>query len=47
MSSLLLIIVTIIYAVVCLDQLIKGNPSLAVVYFGYTVANIGLMIIVD
>ncbi len=47
MSGLLLFVVTVIYAIVCIDQLIKANPAMAMVYLGYTVANAGLIIIVD
>ena len=47
MSGLLLFIVTIIYSIVAIDQFFKGNPALATVYLGYTVANVGLMIVVD
>ena len=47
MSSLLLLVVTVIYACVTIDQFFKGNTSMAGVYLGYTVANCGLMAVVD
>lgn len=47
MSSLLLLVVTIIYACVTIDQFFKGNASMAGVYLGYTIANFGLMALVD
>ena len=46
MSTWLVVIVTFIYAWVSIDQYIKGDLSLAVVYLGYTVANFGLIMVV-
>lgn len=47
MSGLLLFIVTVIYGIVAIDQFFKGNPAMATVYIGYTLANFGLMVVVD
>ena len=46
MSTWLVLLVTFIYAYVSIEQYIKGDLSLAVVYFGYTVANFGLIMVV-
>ena len=46
MSSWLVLLVTFIYAYVSIEQYIKGDLSLATVYLGYTVANLGLIMIV-
>jgi hypothetical protein len=43
MSAPLIILVSIIYLYVCVQQYLGGNTPMAVVYFGYTVANIGLI----
>jgi|DEB0MinimDraft_10_1074344.scaffolds.fasta_scaffold58831_3 hypothetical protein len=47
MSTWLVIIVTFIYAFVAIDQMNKGNLGLATVYFGYTIANFGLVVVVE
>lgn len=48
MSGLLLFIVTIMYAFVAADQMFfKDNVALAIVYVGYTLANLGLIMVVD
>lgn len=46
MSMWLVIIVTFIYAWVSIDQYMNNNISLATVYLGYTIANLGLIMIV-
>ena len=47
MSSLLLLVVTVIYACVMVDQFFKGNASMAGVFLGYTIANFALMAVAD
>tara|TARA_R110000868_G_scaffold319299_1_gene580093 strand:+ start:199 stop:339 length:141 start_codon:yes stop_codon:yes gene_type:complete len=42
MSNWLLGLVTVIYAGISIEQLFKGNIPMAIVYAGYTFANIGL-----
>ena len=44
MSTGLVILVSIIYLYVCVEQYFSGNTPMAIVYFGYTVANIGLIL---
>jgi len=46
MSTWLVLLVTFIYAYVSIEQYIKGDLSLAVVYLGYTIANFGLIMVV-
>lgn len=46
MSSTLIIIVGIIYLSVSIDQLIKGDLALSLIYFGYAFANIGAYLLV-
>jgi hypothetical protein len=46
MSTWLVVLVTFIYAYVSIEQYIKGDLSLAIVYLGYTVANLGLIVVV-
>jgi len=46
MSTWLVVLVTFIYAYVSIEQYIKGDLSLAIVYLGYTVANLGLIMVV-
>ena len=46
MSMWLVVLVTFIYAYVSIEQYLKGDLSLAVVYLGYTVANFGLIMVV-
>lgn len=43
MSILLLTIVTVIYIVAALDELVNGAPHMAVVLGGYALANCGLI----
>jgi hypothetical protein len=44
MSSWLIIVTGLIYAYICIEQLVRGNPGLAWMYFGYAVANYGAYI---
>lgn len=44
MSIYLLIAVTIAYAGIASVEAFKGNYPAALVFFGYTVANFGLMV---
>ena len=46
MSGWLIILVTVIYAGIAVEQLFKGNIPMAVVYAGYAFANIGLYLAV-
>jgi hypothetical protein len=45
MSGPLIILTGAIYLWIAIEQLLKGNPSLAVVYTGYAFSNIGLYLI--
>jgi hypothetical protein len=45
MSSWLIIVTGIIYAYIAVEQLIKGNTGMAITYFGYCVANAGLVML--
>lgn len=42
MSAFLIAITGVIYAYVALEQGLKANPWLAIVYAGYAFSNIGL-----
>ena len=42
MSGWLIILVTVIYAGIAVEQLFKGNIPMGVDYAGYAFANIGL-----
>lgn len=42
MSPWLVIICGLIYAFVAVDQLIKGNPAVFIMYFPYAISNIGV-----
>jgi hypothetical protein len=42
MSSWLIIVTGVIYAYISGEQLVKGNPWMSVVYFGYSLSNVGL-----
>ena len=44
MSTPLIIISTLIYLGVALDQFIKGNIGPAVMFLGYTVGNCGILL---
>ncbi len=43
MSSTLIAIVTLIYLGVCASEWHSGNTAMALVFFGYAVANVGLI----
>ena len=43
MSIPLVILVTFIYAYVSINQYMMGNNAMGITYFGYAVANIGLI----
>jgi hypothetical protein len=45
MSSWLIIVTGLIYAYIALEQGIKGNMSMAVVYSGYSFSNLGLYLL--
>ncbi len=45
MSGWLIGLTGIIYAYVCVEQFMKGNPGMGIAYFGYAVANIGLYLL--
>lgn len=42
MSGWLVALTGVIYAYIAVEQGVKGNASMAVVYFGYALANVGL-----
>lgn len=42
MSSPLILFVGAIYLVVAIDQFRKGSPGMAIAWFGYALANVGL-----
>ena len=46
MSGWLIILVTVIYSGIAVEQLFKGNIPMSVVYAGYAFANIGLYLAV-
>lgn len=45
MSSWLIIVTGLIYAYVALEQGLKGNTAMSVVYSGYDFSNIGLWVL--
>lgn len=46
MSGLFLGIVTVLYAGIAADQLIKAEYAMALVWLGYALANIGFLLVV-
>jgi hypothetical protein len=42
LSAWLIILTGAIYAYIAVEQLLKGNPYMAVVYAGYAFSNVGL-----
>lgn len=46
MSGWLVILTGLIYAYIAIEQGIKGNTSMAVVYSGYAFSNVGLYLAV-
>lgn len=47
MSAWLVVLTGVIYLYVALEMFFKAQPAMAVVYFGYAIANAGLYIAVD
>lgn len=45
MSGWLIIVTGLIYAYIGLEQALKGNMAMAVVYSGYAFSNVGLYIL--
>ena len=45
MSPWLIIITGLIYAYIAIEQFLKGNSSMCVVYSGYAFSNIGLYLL--
>jgi hypothetical protein len=45
MSYLLIALVGAIYAFIAAEQLLRGNPYMAIVYAGYAFSNVGLYLI--
>ena len=45
MSGWLIILVTVIYAGIAVEQLFKGNIPMGVVYAGYSFSNLGLWVL--
>jgi hypothetical protein len=42
MSAPLILIVGVVYLVVAVDQFRQGSPGMAIAWFGYALANVGL-----
>lgn len=42
MSSYLMLAVGVVYAYISAEQYWRGNPGIALAFFGYAVSNIGL-----
>jgi hypothetical protein len=45
MSAWLIALVGAIYAYIAVEQLLKGNPYMSIVYAGYAFSNVGLYLI--
>lgn len=45
MSSPLILAVGVVYLVVSIDQFCKGCPGMAIAWFGYALANVGLAMV--
>jgi hypothetical protein len=45
MSGPLIIIVTVIYSWIALEQYLKGNVPVAIMYAGYAFSNIGMYMV--
>lgn len=43
MSIVAVFVVTLLYLLAAVDELLNGRPSTALMLLGYTVANVGLM----
>lgn len=46
MSTPLIVVSTLIYLGVAIDQLMKGSVGTGVLFVGYTIANIGILMVV-
>lgn len=44
MSSSLIALVTCVYAFIAVEQYLKGNIPGCIIWFGYSFANVGLML---
>lgn len=44
MSSWLIAIIGVVYLVVALDLILKGNTGLGIAFIGYSLGNVGLCI---
>jgi len=45
MSAWLIALTTVIYALISIEQFIKGNNGMGIAYAGYTFANVGLFML--
>lgn len=45
MSAPLILSVGVVYLVVALDQFRQGSPGMAIAWFGYALANVGLAMV--
>ena len=45
MSSWLIGVIGVVYAVVAIDQFIKGGVGQGIMFMGYAIGNVGLVII--
>ena len=43
MSTWMIALVTLCYAATCVDQAAKRNYPMAIMWFGYAVANVGIL----
>ena len=42
MSGTLIAVVGVVYAYIAFEQIMKGNPAMAIVFAGYAFSNVGL-----
>lgn len=47
MTPILIIITGSIYGYIAAENFLKGNIGIAIMYFGYTLGNVGLYIIAE
>jgi len=45
MSAWLIALTGVIYAYIAVEQFMKGNPNMAIVYAGYASSNVGLYLL--
>lgn len=45
MSASLIVFVGLIYLWICVEQMLKGNVGLSIMYFGYALGNAGIFLI--